>query len=370
MRDRVVRATLVLAAALAAASAACGKKGAPEPPLRVQPEPIKAMRVRQIGDRVVVSFPRPARRTDGSALPEGTELELLMTVREPPPRSPREVQDSPSVRWAFPDTAWDDYAKDKQLEVSVSLQKIASALEMPGGAAGLNGRALAFIAGLREPGKRHPVVGGLGTMRVCLAPTAAAQVETRAQEPGIQVTWQAAAEPLPGPARSGFRVYRRPLSDPHAGETLLTPAPVTDTVFLDTAFHPGDRYRYVVRSVAADSPTCESAGGESPEVAWVDTFPPEPPQGVAAVEEVGSIRLFWRPNRESDLRGYRVYRGEGADGTLSPMFTEPVVETSWIDTTSVPGVVYSYAVSALDDAEPPNESPLSERAEGRLEETR
>src|SRR5262249_61255650 len=121
------------------------------------------------------------------------------------------------------------------------------------------------------------------------------------------------------------------------------------------------------RAAVAGQPRCESSGAVAENVAWGDTFPPGARQGLAAVEEHGTIRLFWRPNRESDLKGYRVYRAEGPTGELLAVTQDLVTATSWTDTTAQPGIVYSYAVTALDGAQPPNESPQSERAVEHVE---
>jgi len=91
----------------------------------------------------------------------------------------------------------------------------------------------------------------------------------------------------------------------------------------------------------------------------IDLFPPLPPQGLAAVTEQGAIRLFWRPGRESDLKGYRVYRADGPDAPWRLLTPEDLTTTSYTDREAVAGVRYSYAVTARDRATPPNESDFS-----------
>jgi hypothetical protein len=198
---------------------------------------------------------------------------------------------------------------------------------------------------------------------VCAAPDPPVQVEAIVEEAGVRLRWQVSAGGAP---REGFRVSRHPAtagSEPRP----LTHAPVAEPPYLDTSFTPGESVRYVVRAVARGMPQCESADGVSPPVAWLDRFPPAAPQGLAAVQEQGAIRLFWRPNRESDLRGYLVYRAGGADETPRRLTDEPVAATSWTDATAAPNIVYSYAVTAVDSAQPANESPPSERATEQLE---
>jgi hypothetical protein len=94
-----------------------------------------------------------------------------------------------------------------------------------------------------------------------------------------------------------------------------------------------------------------------------DIFPPAAPGGLAAVSTPGQISLIWDANGEPDLAGYLILRGAAPDGQLQPLVTAPIRETSFRDTTVVPGVRYIYAVVAVDTATPPNMSAMSERVE-------
>jgi hypothetical protein len=98
----------------------------------------------------------------------------------------------------------------------------------------------------------------------------------------------------------------------------------------------------------------------------VDIEPPQPPSGVSTVVAEGSISLIWEASPSDDVAGYIVLRGEGPGATLLPVTPAPVVETSFVDKTVVPGVSYVYAVVAVDGRVPlPNTSAPS----GRVDET-
>ncbi|MGH9868437.1 MAG: fibronectin type III domain-containing protein [Candidatus Polarisedimenticolia bacterium] len=354
---------LLLAALLVPAAPGCGKKGAPQAPLRTLPEPVTGLRVRQVGEQVVLSLERPSSHTNGTPLAPDAALEILMTAREPVPRTAAEVLASPAVRWTVPISQWDDYARERRMEVGLRLSSIASALELPEGAAALKGRKLSFVVGVVEQERLRSPSAKVITLKVCEPPPPPAGVSARPDEAGIIVTWDLPAGT--GTPGAGYHVYRQPVGAGALAGAALTTEPLRDPPFLDTGYVPGQAFRYVVRAAAAGDPTCESAGVSSEQVTWVDRFAPAAPEGLAAVEEDGAVRLFWRPNREPDLLGYRVYRGEGPDGPLTPLTTEPIQGTTWTDTSAVRGIVYSYAVGALDRAN--NESPLSERATGQVE---
>lgn len=82
--------------------------------------------------------------------------------------------------------------------------------------------------------------------------------------------------------------------------------------------------------------------------------------------EAGSANLTWTANTESDLAGYKLYRGNGvcAPGPLQPLGTGALIPkpaTSFTDTT-VPNFdgTLCYELTAVDLAG--NESPRSVRA--------
>ncbi len=105
-------------------------------------------------------------------------------------------------------------------------------------------------------------------------------------------------------------------------------------------------------------PLRESLPCDEAEARPLDLYAPKAPTGLAAAVEGQAIKLYWFPNSEADLHGYRVYRRE-AKGEFRPIGDVDAVETSFADTTAARGVRYYYVVTALDLATPPNESARS-----------
>jgi hypothetical protein len=143
----------------------------------------------------------------------------------------------------------------------------------------------------------------------------------------------------------------------------LNERPLADTEHVDTTVSTGGRYRYEVRVALADGPPFrESAPSVARELVAEDRFPPSPPRGLVAVQEGGAVRLFWDPNPELDLAGYRLFRRDGPDGEWRAVGPESLRDNTWVDTATPVGVVLAYRVAALDTAEPANESaPSAER---------
>ncbi|OLC55379.1 MAG: hypothetical protein AUH92_02280 [Acidobacteria bacterium 13_1_40CM_4_69_4] len=103
----------------------------------------------------------------------------------------------------------------------------------------------------------------------------------------------------------------------------------------------------------------ESLPSDVVEVRPLDVYSPKAPTGLAAAVEGSVIKLYWFPNGEPDLHGYRVYRRE-AEGKWTLLGEVGPAETSFADATAARGVRYHYAVTAVDGASPPNESPRSD----------
>ena len=94
-----------------------------------------------------------------------------------------------------------------------------------------------------------------------------------------------------------------------------------------------------------------------------DTFPPAAPKSLQAVGSAGVINLIWEANKEPDLAGYLVLRGEAPGDTLQPLTPEPIKDNRYQDRSIKPGVTYVYAIVAVDRATPPNRSALSNRVQ-------
>jgi hypothetical protein len=127
----------------------------------------------------------------------------------------------------------------------------------------------------------------------------------------------------------------------------------------------GRRRCYAVRTVRGSGPDAV-VGASSPEVCVtpIDTFPPAPPQSLAAVASEGAINLIWQPNSDLDLAGYIVLRGEAPGDTLQPLSATLVRDARYRDETVTSGMRYVYAVVAVDNRFPlSNVSTESERIE-------
>ena len=307
-------------------------------------------------------MPRPKTKTDGTPLGADSRIELMMTLVDPAPKRPRDIELQPALTWTIPYSQWSDYAQGQRIDVSLELGRIASGLELASGISGLKGRKLSFIAEVVSARRDRSESSTIETFVVCEPPPPPAAAAARITQEGILLEWRR-GEPsgATAPAAPGARlgIYRQRSTEPRPDSPLATVT--TGDTWLDNTAAIGSEYKYLIRESAATG-HCESADSPPITATRVDLFPPAPPEGLAAVAEHGAIRLFWRPGRETDLRGYRVYRADGPDKAWRLLTPGDLSATSYTDEDVIPGVVYSYAVTARDGADPVNESAWSDPA--------
>jgi fibronectin type 3 domain-containing protein len=77
-----------------------------------------------------------------------------------------------------------------------------------------------------------------------------------------------------------------------------------------------------------------------------DTFAPAVPGGLTAVALGPTVDLSWTRNKESDLAGYNLFRGE--DDRPLTVYAEGVALPTFADRNVGAGKRYRYAVSAVD----------------------
>ena len=78
-----------------------------------------------------------------------------------------------------------------------------------------------------------------------------------------------------------------------------------------------------------------------------DPDPPSVPTGVLAIPGDCSTILAWGANSEFDLDGYRVLRATGG-GAAQAIHSDLLTDTSFVDTTALNGVSYTYSIVAVD----------------------
>jgi hypothetical protein len=340
-----------------AAFPGCGKRGPPQPPLRVTPRPAQDLHVRQTGTEVVIEASLSLSLTDGTPLGQGATVRVLRMRTTPTLRpgavSPRYLmgvfQKEAKVIGNLTGKALQEAAADGRL-----------VLRDPGALPeARQTRLLRFMYAIQVVDERGERSAFSSPVEIELAepPESAVNLQVTTAEGEVRLAWESG-----DPSRAGelYNVYRRPAAQAGEPRVPLNLVPIAERSYVDTSFRYGETYSYSVRALRAPPPPLrESAPGGEAEVRPLDVYPPKAPTGLAATVEGPVIKLYWFPNGEADLRGYRVYRREGA-GEFELVGEAGAAETSFADATARKGVRYDYAVTAVDGAGPPNESARSE----------
>lgn len=159
----------------------------------------------------------------------------------------------------------------------------------------------------------------------------------------------------------GFNIYRS--SSAKTAGQLINKSPVSDPEYDDRSFEFGKDYFYFVRAVSAGPSGTRIEGAESDIVTVTpkDTFPPTAPASITIGAAPGAISLFFPPNPESDIAGYKIFRTEDDSVPKAEwkLITSKLLETNTFQDTAVEaGKTYFYYVVAVDKFG--NESPQSE----------
>ena len=405
---------IAAACVIAAAASACGKKGAPLPPIVRVPEAVKQITARRVGGDVVLTLVMPAQNVDGSTPVALGRVDVYgYTSRSAPPLA-RFTEVAALVGTLA--------GGEKAAGASAVLRDTLTADELAAGPLPARGAGpgpptagATVEAGTSAAQKRFYVAiplsdrGRAGppsaVVEVPLTPLPDAPLDVRASytAEAAVLTWEPsggligflldraappAASPLddgppvteagtlpPGPTQ--YNVYREDPPDPSATAAVesapaalpsppLNQMPIDGLGFTDPLELDGRRRCYAVAAVRGTGDrTVEGDRSSRPAcINPVDTFPPAPPVGVSPIAAEGEIGLVWEANTEPDVRGYIVVRGEAGDDVLTPVTDEVVSETRFTDRGVRPGVRYVYAVKAVDRRLPkPNVSDESERVE-------
>ncbi len=173
----------------------------------------------------------------------------------------------------------------------------------------------------------------------------------------VNVGWSATTD-TGGSGLRGYYVWRN--------GTRVTPvnAPVTGTSIVDNTVAGNTTYTYKVSAVdnANNESSQSPAGASSTTPACPDTIAPGVPGGVTASStSCSTVNVGWNAVSDtggSGLRGYYVWR----NGTRITPVNAPLTGTSFTDTGLAQTTAYSYKVSAIDNANPGNESAQSTAA--------
>ena len=181
-------------------------------------------------------------------------------------------------------------------------------------------------------------------------------------ESAVTVRWQPATTLLDGRPVEGTVKYQVLRSLGGKGFDKMG-APITATTYVDSQAQVGKKYFYKIQSLMEFAGAGVSGGVSEPVSGMaVDMTPPPAPTGVTAVKTSKGIKLFWDRLASGEVTSYRVYRRTATEKQQKLIGEVQGVYSIFEDTGAEEAIVYYYAVTAVDNAEPGNESELSQEA--------
>lgn len=351
-------ATLILGL-LIVAFPACGRKGPLEVPAGHEPMAVEGLTALQRGQAVYLEWTNPVKAVSGRPLTVLETVEIWVFDRGLPPGG-----------GALPSA---EVEKKARLARRIPKEEFGSFQSRPGvRESGMNfpfvfdpgpagPKSLAFAVRVIDSKKRASdfAMPAAVTIRACPKPPRSVGVQVFPDF--IEVGWLAPGSNVDG-ARpenvGGYAVYRYEGDGPKRKLALL---PADEIRFEDRDFEFGKAYGYFVRAVAAGTEgAVESGDSHAAEIVPRDVFPPAAPAGLVALAGENLVSLSWRPAKERDLDGYRVWRKEAGGPAFGALGGGLVRENTFTDRLAAKGGSYIYAVSAVDRTG--NESPKSEGA--------
>jgi len=342
-----------LAASLGLAAAACGHKGKPLPPLRPIPAAVADFAAEREGAAVRLQFTVPDANQDGSAPPAVDRLDIFAVSRaatEPAPAAADVTADANHL--ATITVRADDSKPGAPPDLRPAAGEIARHLD-PVTGVGAEPAAVRYYVVVPAAGRRRGRVSPVLAVPLGASPAAPHDVETDYTELTLTLRWHAAAE--------GHHFLVDETDEGGAGAKTVTSAPLEAPMFeLPVAI--GQRRCFTVRAVLAAGAVLV-IGGPTPPVCVTprDRFPPPVPAAFQAQEVDGAVELTWSAVTAADLAGYIVLRSAGPNGTLQRLTPTPITAVAFRDSNVRAGETYAYAVLAVDQATPPNESAPSPR---------
>lgn len=145
----------------------------------------------------------------------------------------------------------------------------------------------------------------------------------------------------------GYNVYRASRLEKTA--KLINQTPVTENKFADESFDFGIEYQYFIRSVSlgTNAELIESKESNIVELLPKDTFPPSPPTAITIAASLNAISIFFVPNLEKDVVGYKVYRSNNKVNWQ--LLNDKLLEkNTYQDNIIEAGKTYYYYLTAVD----------------------
>ena len=337
------KALIAALAGVALIAFGCGKRGVPLPP-RERVSQRAEIAAFQRGNQVVLSWKMPARNAPAGNVQHIASVDIFRLaepLNSPLTLSEEEFASRTVLIASLPVTNADFGLK------TISYR---DTLEFAGQPVRLR-YAVRYVnaSGQRAAFSNFFVVEPAA--RVASAPTS---LSTNVSQDAVTLSWVAPLQNVDGTTPVnivGYNVYRS--SSANEVGKILNKTPISETSFADQTFEFTKEYFYFVRAISVGSggEPVESLESSIVNVKPVDTFPPSAPTSVTIAATPTTISLFFPPNPETDVVGYKIYRSLDPDKAKADweVLTKDLLKANtFIDDRVESGKTYYYYVTATD----------------------
>ncbi len=195
-----------------------------------------------------------------------------------------------------------------------------------------------------------------------IPPSVPAGFTVKGGDSKIMLNWQPVMTLIDGSAVDKQILYQVSRSE---GGKEFAPFgdPLSVTEFTDTDVLNGKTYFYKVQSLMMLGKDRITGGvTEIADASPVDLTPPDVPAGVRATATTAGNRVYWDRPDDLSVAGHRVYRRIGGQGQAEQIGEVAMPSSIFLDKSVPENAQVFYSVTAIDSADPVNESKASKEA--------
>jgi len=327
----------------------CGKKEEPSAPIAVTPAKIRDLTAHPQGRSITLSWGIPQKNTDGSQLLDLKGFKLLRSERdfeEGCPECPKRFSLLYDIDYKIYMMNNPQATKIKYSDRDLHFKNIYTYRVV----------SYNYANQLSPESNDQEIFWDLPSL-----PPRRLQAELK--EKSVILTWEeprALEDGSPLQGLVGYNLYRRSPDktytiDPINSEFIATLACRDKGIEMDKD------YFYTLRAVRKARETfIESEGCEEVTINTTDHTPPGAPTGLIALPIKMGIMLKWNDNKESDLKGYNLYRKAEGEADFKRLNITLLTRAGHLDRSVEEEKSYTYAVTAIDDSTCVHESDPSE----------
>lgn len=328
---------------------ACGKVGAPIPPVRLTERTTELTAI-QRGSRILLSWPAPNLTKNEKDISYVARVDIYRLI---------ERQNQEPVLDA------EDYETEAQIIEVLDRATIEAQVQALGrlefsdvvnlNQAQANTRLRYAVRYVNKRGQQAAFSNSVALIPIALIAVEPTNLKVAKQaQDELTIEWDEPAANVDGSSPAavvGYNLYRVKPNRKIARETLNS-EPIPNPTFVDRTFQYKSEYTYIVRALSqGGNGLIESADSKPLTVLPLDQFAPMAPNPVSIASANGAVSLFWPSSPEQDVVRYNIYRSSSENAAATDWLKIGTVEAKFVTFRDERVVIdnrYFYRITAVD----------------------